>query len=186
GHALGAAWAARRAAGWRVPLAVYGRLELAAAAAAALVPLALRAGELALGSGYDALREAPALLTAARFALALAATLPAAFCFGATFPAIGAAAAPALERLGARGAALYAANTLGAAAGTAAVAFWLPGAIGGYGADRTAAAAPALAGAGALALARRGGFDGGAHEALAAARPEADAARAPRGARARR
>src|SRR5690606_1066446 len=76
--------------------------------------------------------------------------------------------------------------TLGAAAGTALVAFWLPGAIGVYGAYATALAALALAGAGALALARRGGFDGGAHEALAAARPEADAARAPRGARARR
>lgn len=156
GHALGAWWAARRAARWSAPLAVYGRLELAAAAAAAAVPLALRAGELALAPGYDALRAAPAALTAVRFAIALVATLPAALCFGATFPAIGAAAAPTLARLGGRGAALYAANTLGAAAGTALMAFWLPGAIGVRGAYAVALLALVGAGTGALRLARRG------------------------------
>lgn len=169
GHALGAWWAARRAPRWGAPLAVYGRLELAAALAAAAVPLLLRAGELALAPAYDALRAAPAALTAARFAIALAATLPAAFCFGATFPAIGAAAAPSLARAGGRGAALYAVNTLGAAAGTALMAFWLPGAIGVRGAYAVALAALVAAGVGALGLARRG--EGG----LRAARAEESA-----------
>lgn len=150
GHALGAGWAARRAPGWRVPLAVYGRLELSAALAAAGVPLLLRLGELALAPAYDALRTAPAALTAARFAVALAATLPAASCFGATFPAIGAAAAPALSRLGARATALYAGNTLGAAAGTALAAFWLPGAIGVRATYALAITALLAAGGGAL------------------------------------
>ncbi len=155
GHALGAAWAARRAAHWRRPLVTYGRLELGAAVAAAAVPLLLGLGEAVLATVYDALREAPALLTTARFALALLATLPAAFCFGATFPAIGAAAAPVLARLGPRGAALYAVNTLGAAGGTAAAAFWLPGVAGVRGTYGLAIAVLAAAGAGALAIARR-------------------------------
>jgi len=167
GHALGAAWAARRAAYWRRPLVVYGRLELGAAAAAAAVPLLLGLGEAALAPVYDSLRETPAALTAARFALALAATLPAAFCFGVTFPAIGAAAAPALARLGPRGAALYAVNTLGAAAGTAAAAFWLPGVVGVRATYGLAIAVLVAAGAGALGLAWRG--DGVA--AAAAATP---------------
>lgn len=171
GHALGAGWAARRAPGWRVPLAVYGRLELSAALAAAGVPLLLRFGELALAPAYDALRTAPAALTAARFAVALAATLPAASCFGATFPAIGAAAAPALSRLGARATALYAGNTLGAAAGTALAAFWLPGAIGVRATYALAITALLAAGGGALAMARRTGAGrGGASEVEAAPR----------------
>jgi spermidine synthase len=181
GHALGAAWAARRAARWRRPLVVYGRLELAAAAAAAAVPLLLAAGAAALAPVYDSLRELPAALTATRFALALVATLPAAFCFGATFPAISAAAAPVLARLGARGAALYAGNTLGAAAGTAAAAFWLPGAIGVRATYGLAIAVLVAAGAGALRIARRGEkADGAAPSA------EPAAATAPRSAPPRR
>jgi spermidine synthase len=174
GHALGAWWAARRAPRWGAPLAVYGRLELVAALSAAAVPLLLRLGELALAPSYDALRATPAALTAARFAVALAATLPAAFCFGATFPAIGAAAAPVLSRLGARAAALYAGNTLGAAVGTALASFWLPGAIGVRGTYAVAIAALLAAGGGALAMARaRSGI---AHAETA----EAPARRAPR------
>ncbi|HEY8494743.1 MAG TPA: hypothetical protein VIN04_12680 [Myxococcota bacterium] len=174
GHALGALWAARRAPAWRAPLAVYGRLELAAAAAALGVPILLRLGEAALVPAYEALRAAPALLTATRFGVALAATLPAAFCFGATFPAIGAAAAPTLARLGARGAALYAGNTLGAAAGTALATFWLPAALGVRGTYAVALAALAAAGGGALALARRTARD--ASDADTAAPPPAGAA----------
>ena len=177
GHALGAAWAARRAAHWQRPLVTYGRLELAAAASAAAVPLLLGLGEAALAPAYDTLRETPAALTAARFALALAATLPAAFCFGATFPAIGAAAAPALARLGPRGAALYAVNTLGAAAGTAAAAFWLPGVVGVRATYGLAIAVLVAAGAGALAIARRSDGAADPASATAAAPPETHARR---------
>jgi spermidine synthase len=156
GHALGAAWAARATARSARPLALYARLELAAVAAAALVPLGLLAGEHALAPVYDRLREAPTLLTLARFAIALAASLPAAFCFGATFPAIAAAAVGAPRALGAQGGALYAVNTLGAAVGCALATFVLPGAVGVRVTYAVALVALALASGGAFALARRG------------------------------
>ncbi len=141
GHALGAALAARRAPGWRRPLAVYGALELLAALGALAVPLLLRAGGAATEGVYAALSERPALLAAWRFALALAATLPAAAALGATLPAIGAAALRRADALGTRGSALYAWNTLGAAFGTALGAFVLPDAVGVH---ATYAAAVAL------------------------------------------
>jgi spermidine synthase len=160
GHALGALWAGVRSRAWRRPLVVYGRLELTGLLAAAAVPVLLRLGELAVGPAYDALRGAPAALVAVRLGIAGAATLPAAFCFGATFPAIGAAAVEALVQLGARGSALYAANTLGAAAGTAVATFWLPGALGIGGTYAVALALLGTAGGGALLLAsRRPGTD---------------------------
>jgi spermidine synthase len=154
GSALGAAVAGRRSVRWRRPLAVYGGLELAGAVAAAAVPLALRAGDLAVVPLYDGLREMPWALALFRFGLALAATVPAAFCFGATFPAIGAAAIGPAARLGARGSALYAANTLGAALGTALAVFALPGRIGVRATYALALAALATAGLGALLLSR--------------------------------
>ena len=154
GSALGAAWAGRRARHWLRPLAAYGWIELAGAAAAAAVPLLLLAGDLAMRPAYDALRTTPWSLTLLRFALALASTLPASFCFGATFPAIGAAAVESSAQLGARGSLLYAANTLGAALGTALAVFWLPGAIGVSATYALSLAALATAGTGALLLAR--------------------------------
>ena len=113
GHAAGAGWMLRRAARVERPLALYGRLELAAAVGAFAVPLLLAIGERALGQVYDAVRETPATLALLRFAIAVLATFPAAFCFGATFPAIARAATRASRELGARGGALYAVNTLG-------------------------------------------------------------------------
>ena len=154
GSALGAVWAGRRSRRWRHPLAAYGWLELAGAAGAAAVPLLLRAGDLAIAPLYDTLRQAPWRLTLFRFAIALASTLPAAFCFGATFPAVGAAAVGATPQLGARGSLLYAANTLGAALGTALAVFWLPGAVGVSATYAVSLAALATAGIGALVLAR--------------------------------
>jgi spermidine synthase len=141
GHALGAALAARRAPGWRRPLAVYGALELLAALGALGVPLLLRAGGAATDGVYATLSERPALLGAWRFALALGATLPAAAALGATLPAIGAAAMRRAGALGTRGSALYAWNTLGAAFGTGLGAFVLPDALGVH---TTYAAAVAL------------------------------------------
>lgn len=130
GHALGAALAARRAPTWRRPLRAYAVLEAVAAAGALAVPVLLEAGEALTAASYDALREHPGRLTALRFALALAATLPASAALGATLPAVGAAAVREVRHLGARGSALYGWNTLGAAAGAAAAAFWLPVQLG--------------------------------------------------------
>lgn len=130
GHALGAAWAARRAAGWRAPLRVYGTLEITAALGALAVPMLLGVGERVASAAYDPLRERPTLLVIVRFGIALAATLPAATAIGATLPAIGAAAMRRAAALGTRGSALYAWNTAGAALGAAAAAFVLPDWIG--------------------------------------------------------
>ncbi len=155
GHALGAAAAARYARRWRRPLRAYGLLELAAAAGMLLVPLALAAGERVTAAVYDALRDAPAQLTLLRFAIALAATLPAAACFGATLPVVGAALLPDARGLGSGGSALYAANTFGAAAGTALAAFLLPDWLGVRATYAVALAFSATAGTCALLLARR-------------------------------
>jgi spermidine synthase len=167
---------AAQAAPARDALALYGRLELAGALAAAAVPILFGVGERFMGVAYDALRETPWALAALRFALALAATGPAAFCFGATFPALGSAAAGATARVGSHGSAVYAANTLGAALGTSLAAFWLPGAVGVRATYALALAALATAGGVALALARRAAP--GAGDAARARRPAKRPARA--------
>ncbi len=166
GHALGAAWAARACAaraqgqgersssGSRPHLHLYGRLELAAALAACAVPLGLALGEHALALVYDRVRDLPGTLALVRFAVALVASLPAAFCFGATFPVIAAAAVGSPSQLGARGGALYAVNTLGAALGTALATFWLPGLVGVTATYGFAIACLAVAGGGAVLLSR--------------------------------
>jgi spermidine synthase len=155
GQALGAAAAARWAPRSARPLALYGWLELAAALWALAVPLLLGVGEAVLAALYDGLREQPAALTALRFAAALLATLPASLAFGASLPALAAAAVGGPGALGRRGASLYGANTLGAALGTALASFWLPEALGVSASYASGAAALAAAGAGALALSLR-------------------------------
>jgi spermidine synthase len=151
GHAVGALLGARGAARLRRPLRAYGWIELAAAAAAAAVPLLLALGRATFDPAYDSLRERPGLLVATRFGLAMAATFPAALAFGATLPVLAATVVGRLRALGSRGAALYGANTLGAAGGAAATSFWLPEALGVTGAYVVGVGA--LAAAGGLALA---------------------------------
>jgi spermidine synthase len=168
GQALGAALAARLARRAAHPLALYGALELAAAGWALAVPAMLRLGESALFPFYDAARETPGLLTALRFAAALAATLPASLAFGATLPALAAAVVGAPVGLDRRGAALYGANVLGAALGTGLASFWLPDALGVSGGYAVGVAA--LAGAGGVALASSRAF---APAAAAAPAPRA-------------
>jgi spermidine synthase len=154
GQAAGAALAARRIARVGRPLAAYGALELAAALASLAVPLLLRAGEGLVDAGYAALQDTPAALATLRFGVALAATLPAALCFGATLPVLGAAVIGAPAALGSRGTLLYAANTLGGAAGAILAAFLLPPWLGIAGSYAVGLGGFAAAGLGALALAR--------------------------------
>jgi len=154
GNALGAILAGRRAASWRRPLRAYALIEAAAAVAALAVPLLLAAGATRLDGAYDSLRSDPASLAAARFAVALLATLPAATLYGAAFPALGAAALGTSERLGVGGSGLYSVNLLGAAVGAALGAFWLPGWLGVPGSYGVAVALTAAAALGALVLAR--------------------------------
>jgi spermidine synthase len=157
GQALGAAAAARLARRAARPLAAFGALQLAASAWALAVPALLGVGEAALGAAYDELRGSPALLALARFACALAATLPASIALGALLPTLAEAAVGGAAALGRRGGALYGANTLGAAAGTALASFWLPDLLGvraGY-----AFGVALLAASGAAALAASLGGD---------------------------
>ena len=155
------------------PPRAYGALELAAAAWALAVPWLLAAGEGALRARYDALRAAPAELAALRFAVALAATLPAPSPSARRCPRSRPPRCARAGALAARGGALYGANTLGAALGTPLGSFWLPerfGVAGGY-----AAGVGALAAAGALALAL-----GRARAAAAPAAPAGAASARPR------
>ncbi|MCX5737096.1 MAG: MFS transporter, partial [Proteobacteria bacterium] len=154
--------------------------ELAAAAAACAVPLGLLLGERALTLVYDAVRDLPGTLALARFAVALVASLPAAFCFGATFPVIASAAIGAPSQLGARGGALYAVNTLGAALGTALASFWLPGLIGVPATYGFAIACLALAGGGALALSRNPAAIAQREPEHSASQPEPEPQAAPK------
>jgi spermidine synthase len=173
GQAAGAAAGARLAPRARRPLALYGVLELAAAAWALAVPTLLGAFESGLHGSYDAVRSQPALLVSLRFAAALAATLPASLAFGATLPALAAACLESPAALAGRGAALYGVNVAGAALGTALASFWLPDAFGVRGGHAVGVAALALAGGSALLLSGR--FAAGAAAEPARAAPRAPA-----------
>jgi spermidine synthase len=156
GQAAGALLASRALRGARRPLVLFGALELAAAAAAVWVPPALSLAEsLLFASAYDSLRESPAALLLLRFASALGATLPAALAWGATFPALAAAARPQARGLVDDGTLLYGANLAGGGCGALFAALWLPERIGIPATYAVAVALSALAGAGALALAAR-------------------------------
>ncbi len=90
GHAVGAGLAARWLPRVRRPLLAYAGLEVAAMAFALAVPGALALGERLLLSPLPAQGDV-FVLAARRFGLAIAVTLPAAACYGATLPVLGAA-----------------------------------------------------------------------------------------------
>ena len=104
---------------------------------------------------YDALRGSPAALAALRIGIALAATLPAAACFGATYPALASAALGTPAALGSRGALLYGVNIARRGARRSSLAsFVLPERIGVSGGHVAGVACLALAGGGALLASR--------------------------------
>lgn len=126
GLAVGA-WAAGRARARDEvsSLRIYGGLELAIALIALLLPVALHATVPALVAAYaDA--GAPARFALVRVVISLVLVGVPAAAMGATFPiAVG-----ALARGTADAGVLYAANTVGAAAGATAAGFWLVPALG--------------------------------------------------------
>jgi spermidine synthase len=141
------AWIARRAP--KRPVRRYGLLELAVSGGAVLscggfYVLGLDGVQLALGR----------IGVAGRAGVVALIVIPVATALGATLPTLcQALAAPGL--VGRRGGALYAVNTLGGAAGVAAMGFGLPAVIGVTGSYVTAAAASAAAGVIALAIGDR-------------------------------
>lgn len=141
GLALGSALLGRLADRVRSPLALYGALELAAAALAAVSPWVLD-----LGVGLPA---------AGRWAVSVAALAPAILFMGGSLPALTRWVAGTLDELTEAVSGLAAANACGAALGALAAGFWLTPAFGIAGGLRWAAAVNAAVAVAALALARR-------------------------------
>jgi spermidine synthase len=176
GLAAGSALAGRLAARIRRPVLAYALLELAIAAAALGVPLAIRGAQriavLWIGGAPEPPDAAgfalPAFYLVASFAILL---VPTVF-MGATLPLLARHAVRREEDLGPRVARLYAANTAGAVAGTLCAAFWLLPALGLRGTLHVGVATNAAVFAAAALLAR-------AAPPLAAAAPAGAAPDAP-------
>jgi spermidine synthase len=137
------------------PLRLYGLVELAVAAMAALLPLAFHGlAELYRGI-WPSLVERPAQLAGVRFGLALAAVAPATFLMGMTLPLLTRYLVRTLDEAGARLGELYAANTAGAMAGTVLAGFVFIEFLGLRLTSYVAVALNLLAGLGAFLLSRR-------------------------------
>lgn len=153
GLAIGSAVGGRLADRVRNPLRMYGLLELALVAVVLATPAAFdRIGDLYRGA-YRDLEGAPILLALTRVALAVLALAPATVLMGATLPTLTRHLARSAE-LSSAFSRLYAANTIGAIAGTAVAGFVLIELLGLRGALTVGAGASGLAGLGALWLGR--------------------------------
>lgn len=130
GLALGAWLGALAASRARRPLRTYAALELGVALAALAVPALISLYDPLYAALYASLSDSRSLFVPAKFALAFGAMLPATLLLGATLPVLATSALRSGADLGPRGGRLYALNTLGAAAGTALGALWLPEQIG--------------------------------------------------------
>ncbi len=130
GQVLGALLGARLAARTRRPLASYAALEAIAALACLAVPVFLASTMSGVDRFYDDGRASLGALSAARFAAAMLASLPASMAFGATFPVLAAAATDRARHMGQTAGGLYAINTAGAALGASLATFLLPALVG--------------------------------------------------------
>jgi spermidine synthase len=165
GLGFGSLIGGRLAGTTRRPLRLYGLVELAVAAMAAFLPFIFTGlAELYRGV-WPSLVERPGQLAGVRFALALAAVAPATFLMGMTLPLLTRYLVRTLDETGARLGELYAANTIGAMAGTLLGGFVLIEFLGLRLTSYLAVALNLAAGLGALALSRRWeaapGGDGG-------------------------
>ncbi|HJW59248.1 MAG TPA: fused MFS/spermidine synthase, partial [Actinomycetota bacterium] len=152
------------------PLRLYGLVELAVAAMAALLPFAFTGlAELYRGV-WPSLVERPGQLAGVRFGLAVAAVAPATFLMGMTLPLLTRYLVRTLDETGARLGELYAANTIGAMAGTLLGGFVLIELVGLHLTSYLAVALNLAAGLGALLLSRR--WEAGPEAGATAARRE--------------
>jgi spermidine synthase len=164
----------------RRPLRLYGLVELAVAAMAALLPFAFSSlAELYRGM-WPSLVERPGQLAGVRFGLALAAVAPATFLMGMTLPLLTRYLVRTLDEAGARLGELYAANTIGAMAGTLLGGFVLIELLGLHRTSYLAVALNLAAGVGALLLSRRWEAEGDAEATERPARPEVPRSFRPR------
>jgi spermidine synthase len=143
GLALGSYWAGRRADRWRnSPLRTYGKLELGIAAYALLIPVLLDRLPPILGWAWGLGAERNfALFGLLKFIAIAILVLPATTLMGATLPVLSRVVTNASRSQGGGVGALYAVNTFGAVAGTAACAFY---ALPAFGMRRTLIANIAL------------------------------------------
>ncbi len=156
GMAIGAAVGGRIADRVRSPLRMYGILELALVAVVLVTPISFRLIHEVYRGIYPTLENSPQLLAIVRLVLAVLALAPATILMGATFPSLTRhlARSSALSRAFGR---LYAANTLGAIAGTLAAGLVLIEVFGLSTALAIGAGCSAIAGVAALLLSRRDG-----------------------------
>ena len=137
----------------RVPLRMYGILELALVVVVLVTPISFRLiGDLYRGL-YPSLEDAPQLLALFRVGLAVLALAPATVMMGATLPTLTRHLSRSAELSTAFGR-LYAANTIGAIAGTALAGYVLIEMLGLSGALAVGAGCSAVAGIAALWLGR--------------------------------
>jgi spermidine synthase len=161
GLALGSFWFGRYAD--RHPgksLRLYGRLEIAIGALALAIPLLLRGAAAAYLRFEPALEPSPFLFFAVQFILVAAVLVVPTTLMGGTLPLVARFAVLSARNLGGRVGSLYAANTVGAAAGVALATYGLLPWLGLTGAERIAAAGNLSVGVAALMLARTPGPSG--------------------------
>ncbi|HEX4438459.1 MAG TPA: fused MFS/spermidine synthase [Thermoanaerobaculia bacterium] len=150
-------WADRRP---RRALAAYGLLELGVGAFGLAVPLLLRAVEAVYLALAPVTERSPFLFFAAQFVLVAAVLAPPCALMGGTLPLLVRWLVGREEEIGAGVGTLYAANTFGAAVGTAAAAYVLLPYLGVRPGELCAVAVNVAAGLAALAIARGKGEGG--------------------------
>ena len=151
GLAAGAHVWGRRAHATRRPLRTYAALELGVAASALLCLGLLAVFRRVYAPLFAAIGDGP-WFPVAKLVLAAAALLPPAFFMGGTLPALAQHTVQSPARVGEQGSALYAVNTIGAAAGAFLAGFSLRPALGLTGAYLVAVGLTLLAALGALAI----------------------------------
>jgi spermidine synthase len=168
------------------PLRLYGLVELAVATMAALLPLAFHGLAEVYRGVWPSLVERPGQLAGVRFGLAVAAVAPATFLMGMTLPLLTRYLVRTLDEAGARLGELYAANTIGAMAGTLLGGFVLIELLGLRLTSYLAVVLNVVAGTGALLLSRRWETGPDPSEASAADRGRPPRPEVPRDFRPRR
>ncbi len=153
GIAIGSVVGGRIADRVRVPLRMYGLMELGLVVVVLVTPVSFRLIDDLYRGLYPNLEGAPQVLALVRVVLAVLALAPATVLMGATLPTLTRYLARSAE-LSSAFSRLYAANTIGAIAGTAAAGFVLIELLGLSGALTVGAGCSAVAGVAALWLSR--------------------------------
>jgi spermidine synthase len=156
GLALGSIWigrlADRRA---ERALVLYARLEALIALLALLVPLLLRAASAIYLALYPALEGSPQVFFLVQFLLVALVLVPPTALMGGTLPLLARFSIARVDEVGGRVGTLYAANTIGAAAGAAMAAYALLPGLGVFRSEVFAACLNLAAAAMAWGLARK-------------------------------